>query len=170
MDIVIRLARPDEAALLVAIERSAGERYRSIPAYASWSDADLLPAAFHADRIAVGTVWVADEAGAPVGFATAERLGDVLHIWELDVRLDRQGQGVGRRLIEAVAEAARRQGLAAVTLTTFRDVPWNAPFYTHLGFVLLEGGAVGTTLAAIIDDEVAHGAERSTRCAMRLPL
>jgi GNAT superfamily N-acetyltransferase len=170
MNTLIRLARPEEAALLVSVERSAGERYRTIPAYACWSDADLLPAAFHADRIAAGTVWVAEEAGAPVGFATAERLGDVLHIWELDVRLDRQGQGLGRRLVEAVADAARRQGLAAVTLTTFREVPWNAPFYTMLGFVLLEGEAVGATLAAIIDDEVEHGADRGTRCAMRLPL
>jgi hypothetical protein len=29
---------------------------------------------------------------------------------------------------------AQRHGLAALTLTTFTDVPWNMPYYERLGF------------------------------------
>jgi GNAT superfamily N-acetyltransferase len=170
MAVTIRRARPGEAVLLPPIERSAGESFRTIAGFESWADADILPAAFHALRIAAGTVWVAVEAGVPLGFATAERIDDELHIWELDVRRDRQGRGLGRRLVEAAADVARRQGLAALTLTTFRDVPWNAPFYARLGFVPLEGDAIGPRLAAILDHEAAQGTDPSTRCAMRRPL
>lgn len=170
MSATIRLARPDEAALLPPIERSASESFRTIAAFASWADAALLPAEFHAPRIAAGAVWVAEEGGVPVGFACAERIAGELHIWELDVRQDRQGHGIGRRLLEAVLAAARREGIAAVTLTTLREVPWNAPFYERLGFVLLEREAIGPRLAAILDREAEQGADRGTLCAMRRSL
>jgi GNAT superfamily N-acetyltransferase len=42
--------------------------------------------------------------------------------------------GIGRRLVAAVCEWASRRGWSRVTLTTFRDVPWNMPFYTRHGF------------------------------------
>ena len=38
-------------------------------------------------------------------------------------------------MVGRVAETARRRGLPAVTLTTFEDVAWNAPWYARLGFV-----------------------------------
>jgi N-acetylglutamate synthase-like GNAT family acetyltransferase len=41
---------------------------------------------------------------------------------------------IGRQLIACVADHARTLGLTSLTLTTFRDVPWNAPFYARLGF------------------------------------
>ena len=44
MGTTIRLARPGDAAHLPAIERSAGERFRTIPAFAMWADADVLTA------------------------------------------------------------------------------------------------------------------------------
>lgn len=170
MSVTIRLARAGEAALLPPIERSAGESFRALPGFADWADGEIVPAAFHAPLIAAGTVWVADEAGAPVGFASTERVGDELHIWELNVRQDRQGRGLGRRLVETVADAARRERLAALTLTTFREVPWNAPFYARLGFMMIEGDVMGQRLRAILDHETAQGADPATRCAMRRPL
>ncbi|RUQ46321.1 GNAT family N-acetyltransferase, partial [Corynebacterium pseudodiphtheriticum] len=50
----------------------------------------------------------------------------------------------------------------AVTLTTFKHVPWNAPFYTRLGFK----PETDPRLAQILADEYAHGFEPGSRCAM----
>jgi hypothetical protein len=68
----------------------------------------------------------------------------------------------------AAIDWARRAGLAAVTLTTFRAIPWNAPFYRSLGFVVLTADTISERLAAILADETARGFE--DRCAMRLAL
>jgi GNAT superfamily N-acetyltransferase len=117
-----------------------------------------------------GLVWVAEEAGELIGFATCEAFEDELHLWELAVRLDRQGRGAGRALISAVVEEARRRGLPAVTLTTFRDIPWNAPFYSRCGFVELAEDQLGAFLTLVREKEVQLGLDVANRCAMRLAL
>ena len=103
-----------------------------------------------------------------MGFILAEAQPSSLFIVELSVHLDWQGRGLGRRLINRVAEHARPLGLTSLTLTTFRDVPWNAPFYRRLGFEML------TTLTPELrqkrEEETAHGLAYGSRCAMRLPL
>ena len=58
--------------------------------------------------------------------------------------------------------------MRAVTLTTFRDVPWNAPLYRHLGFVDLDDASLGPELRAIVAAEAAHGLDPSIRICMRL--
>jgi hypothetical protein len=45
-------------------------------------------------------------------------------------------------MLEHIETPGRRR-YPAVTLTTFRDVPWNAPFYTRLGFSNAERQATG---------------------------
>lgn len=74
---------------------------------------------------------------APVGFVSVEVVDDAAHIWQLSVLPSMQRQGIGRALVAAVCDWAAAEGYIAVTLTTFRDVPWNAPFYEKLGFVEL---------------------------------
>jgi hypothetical protein len=51
-------------------------------------------------------------------------------------------------MLEQVIESARQAAYPAVTLTTFRDVPWNAPFYTRLGFSMLSELRLPAGLAA----------------------
>ena len=64
---------------------------------------------------------------------------------------------------------ARASGLAAVTLTTFRDVPWNAPFYRRVGFEVVDDPTPG--LAAVRAAERAEGLDGfGPRVAMRLVL
>lgn len=72
--------------------------------------------------------------GSPVGFAAATPVDAFLHLAELSVHPDHGRKGLGRALIAAVDALARGRGLAGVTLTTFRDVPFNGPFYASLGF------------------------------------
>src|SRR3569832_834831 len=112
MSFAIRPTRPDEAGLLPAVERSAGQAFRAYPDLAWLADGDDLPAEHHALRIAQGLSWVAvDRADAPFAFLIAERHDDALHIEELDVRQDRQGKGVGRALLRHIVAWAREQGL-----------------------------------------------------------
>ena len=103
-----------------------------------------------------------------MGFILAEAHPLTLFIVELSVHLDWQGRGLGRQLIARAAAHARSLGLNSLTLTTFRDVPWNAPFYRRLGFEMM------TTLTPELrqkrEEETAHGLAYGSRCAMRLPL
>ena len=117
-----------------------------------------------------GLVWVAEDRGELIGFATCEAFEHELHLWELAVRHECQGRGAGRALIAAVVEEARVRGLPAVTLTTFRDIPWNAPFYARCGFVELSDDQLGSFLTLVREKELQIGLDVANRCAMRLGL
>ncbi|TGQ50488.1 N-acetyltransferase [Mesorhizobium sp. M1C.F.Ca.ET.193.01.1.1] len=169
--ITIRPARADDAEAMPDIEQSAGLAFRAIPDLAWLADGDNVSAERHHELIAKGACWVAaDEQDQPIGFLSAGVEGGALHIWELDVRLDRQGSGIGRALIERAIEDAKRRGLSTVTLTTFRDVAWNAPFYRKFGFRILEGAEVDGRLSGLLSGEAEHGMPLDRRCAMRLDL
>ena len=115
-----------------------------------------------------GLLWVADAGDQLIGFAASAEFEDGLHLWELAVRHEAQGRGTGAALVAAVADEGRRRSLAAITLTTFRAIPWNAPFYARLGFIELPGAALNARLAAVLKREARRGL--TDRCAMRLLL
>ena len=75
---------------------------------------------------------------------------------------------LARRLLDAAATWAPTRGLKAITLTTFRHVAWNAPFYARYGFVELSATAIGERLRAMVRAEESRGLPN--RCAMRLTL
>jgi len=102
-----------------------------------------------------------------VAFLSTEVVGGALHIWEFAVELAHQGRGIGRAMIDVAAAFAIERGLPALTLTTFRDVAWNEPFYHRLGFVTLTTDELGDVLRAIVAREIAHGLPADQRCAMR---
>lgn len=120
----------------------------------------------HEALIQRGTVWVAeDDGGMLTGFLTAEAKHDTLHIWQMSVRSDQQKKGIGRDLISAAERWAGSQQLAALSLTTFRDVPWNAPFYATCGFNIVDPGS-HPVLQATLDAERRAGLPMQQRCAM----
>lgn len=167
MSVAIRLARADEAELLPEIERSAAEAFRG-SAHDQIADGEASPASFHRPLAEKGFVWVAEVDGRLAGFLTAEAVEDALHIWELAVSHAHQGHGLGRALIRSAAAAAADRGLSAVTLTTFSNIAWNAPFYERLGFRRLDAYERSDRLSAILAKEAARGL--TDRCAMRLTL
>ena len=168
MKIIFRPTTAHDVACLPAIERAAGQRFRALPELAWLADGDVISVEQHRDYVEQGLSWLALAADRPVGFLLTEAHPLSLFIVELSVDLDWQGKGIGRQLIARAAEHARKKGLASLTLTTFRDVPWNAPFYARLGFEKM------TTLTPELrqkrEEEAAHGFAYETRCAMRLPL
>lgn len=167
-NITVRPTRPGDVVALPAIERAAGERFRESPDLAWLADGEVISAEQHLDYVERGLSWLALANDQPVGFILAEAHASSLFIVELSVDLDWQGKGVGRQLIACAADHARRLGLASLTLTTFRDVPWNAPFYARLGFERVT--ALTPELRQKREEETAHGLAYETRCAMRLPL
>ena len=165
----IRLAHAGDAALLPGIEASAGLLFKSLPDLAWIADEPIGAAEDFLPAIAAGTVWLAEERNAGViGELRGEVFGDVLHIVELAVAKDFQRLGLGRRLIDVAAAWAREHGLKAITLTTFRHVAWNAPFYARYGFVELSAAEIGDRLRETVRSEESRGLPN--RCAMRLTL
>lgn len=57
-----------------------------------------------------------------------------------------------------------------MTLTTFRDVPWNAPFYARAGFRELAAAELSPELAELVREEAARGLDPERRVVMRCPL
>jgi GNAT superfamily N-acetyltransferase len=118
-----------------------------------------------------GDLWMAcDGNDVPVGFALTDTVDKRLHLHELGVLASWQRQGIGACLIEHLQHVAIQRGMAAVTLTTFREVPWNAPYYARLGFKPLPEDSWGPELTALVAEEESHGLERSQRIVMVLPL
>ncbi|HDE1063757.1 GNAT family N-acetyltransferase [Klebsiella quasipneumoniae] len=166
----LRLTEESDIALLPAIERSAAQAFRQIPALAWLADSEVISVARHHDYLETEHSLLAVAAGQPVGFILTEPLDDALFIVEVAVHQAWQHQGIGRMLLEQVIDGARQMAYPAVTLTTFRDVPWNAPFYTRLGFAMLDELTLPAGLAAKREQETRHGLPPETRCAMRLAL
>ena len=112
--------------------------------------------------------------GALVGFALLGKLEGAsaadAHLRELDVLPDAGGRGVGTALIDATCAWGAARGAARLVLTTFRNVPFNAPLYARRGFTELSPAARGPALDAILAAEADAGFDPSTRCAMARPL
>jgi GNAT superfamily N-acetyltransferase len=157
----IRVAAPDEFALLREIEEEADQLFESvgIGPFTNTDDENLL------DRAAVVLA-----SGTPaVGFACVEIVDGLAHLWQVSVHPGAARQGRGRALVEAVCEWASANRYPAVTLTTFRDVPWNGPFYARLGFQPIDQLSPG--LLAIRLHEIAIGDDDfGPRMAMRKDL
>jgi N-acetylglutamate synthase-like GNAT family acetyltransferase len=89
----------------------------------------------------------------------------------MSVRREVQGRGIGRALLSAILESALEAGCTAATLTTFRDVPWNAPFYASMGFQEVGANDMPDHLRDALAAEAARGVlPMDRRCAMRLTL
>jgi GNAT superfamily N-acetyltransferase len=114
-----------------------------------------------------GHLWVAIADDTPVGFAHVDVVEpDAAHLEEMDVHPDHGRRGLGRRLVAAVCSWADEQGYAFVTLTTFRDVPFNMPFYAQLGFEEIPPAALTQALRSILDHEAQRGLDSARRVAM----
>jgi len=82
-----------------------------------------------------GLVWVAvDDREELVGFALCSDRGEDLYLDQLSV-LPRHGRrGIGSRLVRRCLQEAEARAFLRVSLSTFRKIPWNGPFYRRLGF------------------------------------
>jgi GNAT superfamily N-acetyltransferase len=106
----------------------------------------------------------------PVGFAMLGTVDGFAHLEQLAVHPDHGRHGIGTNLLSAACDAAAAAGAAAMTLTTFRDVPWNAPWYAVRGFAVLPPEEWGPELTALVRQEHALGIDVAPRVVMRIDL
>ena len=165
-DITIRAAAEADIAAMQHIEIVAGQAFLAVgmPEIAGdepFSDERLR------DYIGGGRAWVADAGGRSVGYILADVVDGAAHVEQVSVHPDVAGRLIGSRLIDTVAAWAAAHNRQALTLTTFRDVPWNAPYYERLGFVRLADDELTDGLRALMAMEAEHGLEPAKRVAMR---
>jgi GNAT superfamily N-acetyltransferase len=165
----ITAARPADLPLLPAIELAAarllaGHAPESVLAETT-SQEVLLRVQSN------GRLWVALADDVPVGFAHVEIFEPgSAHIDEIDVHPGHGRRGLGTSLVTAVCSWAANIGYDAVTLTTFRDVPWNMPFYAQLGFGVIPPAQLTPALLAVVQDETRRGLDPERRVVMRRAL
>ncbi len=164
----VRAAREADLPGLGELERAAAARFRDLPVEASVladvTPQDAFESAWREGRLLVA----ADADDRPVGFALWIPLADAAHLDEVDVHPEHGRRGLGAALVRGVQEAVRRRGLPFLTLTTFREVAWNAPFYRRLGFRSLPEEEWTPELRALVLDEDADGLRRADRVVMRI--
>lgn len=172
MSYAIREATSADLPLLAQVERSAAALFAQAGSELAWlaQGESLLRSTLQMLQ-QHGGVWVAaDEQDAPAGFLAAQPLDGQLFIVELSVALPQQRQGLGARLLDAAAAHARALGCAWLTLSTYRHLPWNAPYYARHGFSEIEAAALGAGHALKLAREAQDGHDPALRCLMRKPL
>lgn len=143
-----------DSGAMVLIRSAVGADFVAAEQIETAADAPLIawvkattwwPAASAAQRAAsAGFVLMADAVSAglggagPVGFVQVIEVDGWAHLEQVSVLPEFGRRGIGRRLVDAAADAARERGYRELTLRTFVDVPWNAPFYLTCGFVVTE--------------------------------
>jgi GNAT superfamily N-acetyltransferase len=163
----VRPARAAEAERLRDIERAAGQSFASV-GYPEVAQHEPTSAAALRDGITDGALFVAvTPSDDPVGFLLCTEIDGDLYVQELAVHPDHAGHRLAVPLLAAAETLARSLGLPALCLTTFRSVPWNAPYYARLGFHVMPDDQIGPSLRFIILRQAASGLDVANRVAMR---
>lgn len=147
MSFRIRRALPDDAARIDEIERMADvlliERFHA----SHWPTPDAA-----AQRFAEpGFLLIAETEETPAGFVHVLELDGHAHLEQVSVLPRFVRRGAGRMLVEAAKSDAAARGYTTMTLRTYVDVPWNAPFYVTCGFA--ETSPDTETLRRLVDVE-----------------
>lgn len=163
---MIRYARAEDLPQLRGIEAAAGEAFRRVGMAAIAEDP---PPAL--DTLTVyqqdGRVWVAsDSADNPVAYLLLDVVDRFAHIAQVTVHPRCARRGLGRLLIEEAARWAGARGLHGLTLTTFEQVPWNAPYYRRLGFREVPESQWPVGMRQIVQSEREHGLAAWPRVVM----
>jgi GNAT superfamily N-acetyltransferase len=152
------------------IEDEAGNRFSGL----GLND-DSLDSSFPLDDLrsllSKGQVWVGcQDDEVPVGMVIGSVRDGAGYVEELDVVPGHGQRGLGGRLLAHVCAWAQAQGCEAVTLSTFRDVPWNGPFYRKHGFRDLLPTEWTAGMRAIRESQAKNGLAVEERVFMRRDL
>lgn len=167
---ILRPGQPEDLPRLAAIETEALACFEGHEAWESFAAHPADPQAFRG-AMAEGRVLVAEHpTEGVIGFAVRSILDGQAHLYEMDVHPAHGRKGVGAALLERTLALAAQAGYRSITLTTLRDVPWNAPFYARHGFRIVPPEEDTPGLAALRKQEAAAGFPMHLRVAMRREL
>ncbi|MDM7888026.1 GNAT family N-acetyltransferase [Curtobacterium sp. RHCJP20] len=157
MATIIRTARSSDADAVQRIEDDADQLLIDRLHPEVWS-----PAPHGSARLSEpGFLLVADVDGEVAGFVHVLEVEGVCHLEQLSVRPSRARRGLGRALVESAKDRARVRGHDRISLRTYADVPWNAPFYATAGFV--EEEPATRFHRSLLEVEARHGLDRYGR-------
>jgi GNAT superfamily N-acetyltransferase len=123
----VRVARAEELRLLPDLEVASDTLFLTLEI------GPLPPPGSIEELREAAVVLVAGD--PPQGFCRVDRRAGGAHLEQLAVHPDHMRHGLGRALVRAACAWARQHGDHEITLATYRDVPWNGPFYATEGFV-----------------------------------
>ncbi|OAF98572.1 acyl-CoA N-acyltransferase [Paraphaeosphaeria sporulosa] len=147
IEYTLREATEDDKKTLTIIELDAVALFKTIPELADLGESHASP-----DQLSTwlsnGRIYIAEDNGKAVGFVAAVTMDTTLYIAEISTIREYQGKGVGLTLIAAVLDWARELSAATgrkprVSLTTYREITWNAPYYRKRGFREVEAETLG---------------------------
>ena len=152
----IRRSKEDDIPQLADIERRASRLFPvgRIPHPDRTFPLALLKEAHHLKLLFVA---VADSGNNGVGFAVCHIERPYLHLDEVSVHPNFARRGIGRKLVGRIVEESIARHLAGTTLTTFRDLPWNGPFYLSMGFRILRESEMPEVLKLALVEEADLG-------------
>ena len=166
---MIRAATPADLATLQDIERAAGELFRPL-GMALVADDDPPSITDLQVFVDVERAWVVYDDGSVAGYLLAHIVDGSAHVEQVTVHPRHSHRRLGVSLIEHLAEWAIDRSIPALTLTTYRDVAWNGPYYESLGFRWLANRDLTPGLRRIRQHEVEHGLDQWPRACMRRDL
>lgn len=167
--IEIRPATENDFLYLPAVEDDAGALFADF-GLQEIAASDPSPESFYRSLPKGSLVLVATENAKIVGFSVGLIVDGQAYLREVSVRRSQAKQGTGKRLVDGITQWASAQGFHTVTLTTFRDLPFNGPFYGKLGFKEFVPDDAWPELCAIREKEKRSGLDILPRIAMRLDL
>jgi GNAT superfamily N-acetyltransferase len=164
----IRSGRAEDIPAICEIEVAGGALFAAI---GMDSEVLLTPppdlAETRGEEIHDGRLWVAvDDGDRPVAFLVLAIVDGNAHVEQVSVDPDHARRGIGGELIEHAVAWARERGLPAMTLTTYADVAWNAPYYERCGFRRMTDSELTPGLRAIRALEAASGLDEWARLGM----
>jgi GNAT superfamily N-acetyltransferase len=164
---MIRAARDGDIAAMRAIEVAAGRLFAEVGMnFVAEDEPPSVDVLRHYLRN--GRAWVFGE--VPVGYLLARWVDGNVHLEQVSVDPEHAGRRIGVALVEHLAAWAGERGAPAITLTTYAEVAWNAPYYERLGFRRLADAELTGGLRRIRAEEAAHGLDRWPRVGMRREL
>jgi len=165
MTYTIRNAHASDVPAFAQVEINAEELFKTI----GLDDlaGDFSSPDFVMSFVKTGGAFVAVHTdGTVAGFALAFMVDNAIHLQEMSVDPAHGRQGLGGQLLDAVASWARQRGFTRLTLSTFHDVPWNAPFYTKHGYQIMSAKQWTPGLHILREHEEHAGLPIDRRCFM----
>lgn len=164
--VTFRTALRSDLETIVEVEHQADAQFASV-GLSAVLDAPQAGIDDHAPAQADGRLVVAqDQTGRILGFARIDLVDAEPHIEQVSVHPDAAGNRLGAKLMAVCEDWAVAHGYERITLCTYRDVPWNAPYYQRLGWQELPEDELGPELRALRHHEHELGLEVQPRLAM----
>ena len=162
----IRYGEQLDIPALISLDRAASELFRPTGLIPDMSAIpESVPTDILAAAIANSMLLVVHDSDGVVGFSLCQQIDNCLYLDQLSVHPEHGRKGIGSALVKSTFKLAKDNKLGTIVLSTFRDIPWNGPFYRSLGFREIPRKKL-TDWMLKIEEKQAETLDVSQRCFM----